>query len=330
MRSLSREISVVGKNIPAAERVPVTQLDHSEWDALVKKYVDGRGFVDYSGWKASAADRQALLDYLGELSRADVPLPDPPIPLNQLPPKRDEKLHAAILAYWINAYNALTIEGILREYPTDSIRNFTAEYWGYNIWQDLLLPVGETRVSLDEIEHARLRPLGDFRIHFAIVCASRGCPPLRNEAYTPERIEDQLSAQARRFLNDVRNFRYVVESENKKYIHWSPLLAWYSDDFGPDRATQMHRLSKWIDDEETRRITVNPDTFVQRNEYDWGLNDQATAEPAADSDVITAADPPPESSDPAPTSSDVDAAPAADATSPQADPPAVQDETPKE
>jgi len=283
LRFYLREQVTVGSKIPAANRIPLAQIDHRAWDALLKKYVDDRGLVDYSGWHASPADRQALVDYLATLSRAEIP----PVPAATAESEGDEKRRAELFTYWINAYNALTIEGILREYPTDSIRNFTPQFWGYNIWRDLFLPVGDELVSLDEIEHVHLRPLGDFRVHFAIVCASRGCPPLRNEAYDSRHLDEQLTAQAKRFLNDPRNFR-VFRENNKTFIAWSPLFVWYADDLGPDRATHMHRLAKWIDDEETRRAATNPDTIVRRNEYDWGLNDQAQSEPAANEPVSTA------------------------------------------
>ncbi|MCP4172364.1 MAG: DUF547 domain-containing protein [Fuerstiella sp.] len=81
------------------------------------------------------------------------------------------------LAFWINAYNAATIRGILREYPTTSIRNHTARLFGYNIWKQLQLYVGNKAHSLEGIEHQVLRKMNEPRIHFAIVCASIGCPP---------------------------------------------------------------------------------------------------------------------------------------------------------
>lgn len=310
VRYFLREQVIVGSSNPKAGQIPLSQIDHSGWNALLNKYVDDRGLVDYSAWKSSETDRQALRTYLESLSRAEVPPPPAP----DAESEEDEQRRAEQFAFWINAYNALTIEGILREYPTDSIRNFTPKFWGYNIWHDLLLPVGDELVSLDDIEHKHLRPLGDFRIHFAIVCASRGCPPLRNEAFDSSRVDEQLTAQARRFLNDPRNFRHFKEG-HATFIAWSPLFVWYADDLGLDRATHMHRLSKWIDDEQTRKIAVNPDTIVRRNEYDWGLNDQAQSEPAANEPTAIEAPPaaalpaarsdtPPEStpeSDPAPS-----------------------------
>jgi len=150
------------------------QIDHRSWDALLKRYVNQRGNVDYQAWKQSAADQRALDAYLAHLSSAN---------------PNAQALGAAKLAFWINAYNAVTIKGILREYPTSSIRNHTAKLFGYNIWDDLLLTVGGKPYSLNHMEHEVLRKMGEPRIHFAIVCASISCPRLLNEAYTASRLE---------------------------------------------------------------------------------------------------------------------------------------------
>jgi len=183
---------LVGINVPAAQRVSMSSIDHAAWDALLRKYVDRRGNVAYATWKKSAADTQLLDRYLVALSHADANLRAP---------------KAAQLAFWINAYNALTIKGILREYPTTSIRNHTARLYGYNIWKDLQLVVGGTRFSLKEMEHKRLRTLGEPRIHFAIVCASQSCPRLLDEAYQAGKLDLQLKTNAINFFAQPGDFR---------------------------------------------------------------------------------------------------------------------------
>ena len=102
--------------------------------------------------------------------------------LSQANPQAHSTRHAK-LAFWINAYNAVTVHGILREYPTSSIRNHTAKLAGYNIWKDLQLAIGGRAYSLDTMEHMILRPEREPQIHFAIVCASIGLSRLLNEAY---------------------------------------------------------------------------------------------------------------------------------------------------
>ena len=116
---------------PADRRVPLDEIPHDAFTKLLAKYVDADGFVDYRGWQADAEDRAALGSYLTYLGKGD-------------PTKPTTK--QAKLAFWINAYNALTIEGILREYPTTSIRNHTARFFGYNLWEDLPLRVGNGRI----------------------------------------------------------------------------------------------------------------------------------------------------------------------------------------
>ncbi len=166
------------------DRPALTAVDHSQFDALLKKYVDDRGRVAYAKWNAAAGDVKHLDEYLALLSNVNL---------------KEPATKEAKLAFWINAYNAVTIKGILREYPTTSIRNHTAKVLGYNIWKDLHLAVDDSTMSLDDIEHKVLRKLGEPRIHFAIVCASIGCPPLRCGAYTADKLNEQLDASAKKF-----------------------------------------------------------------------------------------------------------------------------------
>ena len=149
----------------------------------------------------------------------------------------------AKLAFWINAYNAVTVHGILREYPTTSIRNHTAKLFGYNIWHDLQLYVGGTAYSLDTMEHQILRKMSEPRIHFAIVCASIGCPRLLNEAYTADRINEQLEINSKDFFARAQNFRY---DQSKKQFYVSAILDWFGEDFGNSQAEQLRRISTMV------------------------------------------------------------------------------------
>ena len=144
------------------------------------------------------------------------------------------------LAFWINAYNATTIEGILQVYPTSSIRNHTAKVAGYNLWKDLPLLVGGKPHSLDAMEHQILRKMGEPRIHFAIVCASVGCPRLMNEAYTPDRIEEQLALNTRDFFSRSQNFQV----DQSGVMHVSSILDWFGEDFGPTQQAQFTEIGR--------------------------------------------------------------------------------------
>ncbi len=256
----SRQV-VVGKDIRdhtggPAKAVPLDRVDHSTWDRLLRKYVDQQGMVDYGSWKASEPDRAALEQYLGTLSAADA---------------NARTTQQGKLAYWINAYNALTLQGMLDVYPTSSIRNHTAKLIGYNIWDDLLLPVGNRKYSLNQIEHEILRKLGEPRIHFAIVCASIGCPRLLDHAYAPRSLESQLAENTRDFFARQRNFR--VDLGGRK-VRVSSILDWFGEDFGPTPKKALAGLAKYMPDEATSKLVAGEDFSVSYLDYDWSLNEQ--------------------------------------------------------
>ena len=173
------------------------------------------------------------------------------------------------LAFWINAYNALTVYGILGVYPTDSIRNHTAKVFGYNIWKDLLLPVGDKKYSLRAIEHQILRKMGEPRIHFAIVCASIGCPRLRSEAYAPGKLESQLADNTRDFFSRSKHFQ--ADPANRR-VRVSPILEWFGKDFAPTPQKALASLVDYMPDEAARRLISSEDLSVSYLDYDWSLN----------------------------------------------------------
>jgi len=253
----ARPTVTVGAVVPQAQRIPVERINHSAWTALLAKYVDDQGMVHYAAWKASAADQKALDEYLVHLSAASF---------------GGAVSHEAQLAFWINAYNAVTVRGILREYPTSSIRNHTSKFGGYNIWKDLLLPVEGRPYSLDQIEHDVLRKMKEPRIHFAIVCASSGCPRLRREAYTADRLDAQLTDNATAFFADRSKFTYDAM---RRTIAVSPILQWFGEDFGTSQADQLRAIVPYLPDADAQRLAEGGQARVTYLDYDWGLNHQA-------------------------------------------------------
>lgn len=245
----------LGRQWPASQQVSMNDVDHSPFDRLLHKHVDQDGYVDYKAWKASPADRAALREYLGSLSRAST---------------RDGTTDAR-LAFWINAYNAVTIAGILQEYPTSSIRNHTAKLFGYNIWDDLPLIVDGQQFSLNQIEHDILRKMNEPRIHFAIVCASVGCPRLLNEAYTADRVRDQLAINTRDFFSRPQNLK--VDPRNRR-LHMSSILSWFGEDFGSSQSARLRYLTPWLPPA-AQQLATDPGVRVSFLDYDWSLNDQA-------------------------------------------------------
>jgi len=152
-------------------------IEHRDLDALLKSYVDERGLVDYGRWKANARDLERLDRYLAQLDR----------PAAAVPAREKE-------AALINAYNALAIRWIITSYPVDSIweakRSLTTRRHA----------VGGRMVSLNQIEHDTLRPLLGWRVHSALVCAARSCPPLPREAFTAAQLDRQIDAAYRTWL----------------------------------------------------------------------------------------------------------------------------------
>jgi hypothetical protein len=261
-RMFHRPTTVVGVSPTDVPRASLTAVDHSAFDALLQKYVDRQGFVAYAGWKADPGDVKALDDYLAQLGRVDLAA---------------AASRAAQLAYWINAYNALTLKGVLGVYPTDSIRSHASALrydprLKVNLWYDLYLQAGDRQVNLTDIEHKILRPMGDPRIHFGLVCASRGCPPLRMRAYTADNVEAALDDNARRFFAREENFQ--ADSENRS-LHFSELLKWYDTDFGRTSEEVVQRVRPFLPEAETLDWLDRGGFRVEYDlRYEWDLNDQ--------------------------------------------------------
>jgi hypothetical protein len=239
-----------------SQNLSVDKIDHSRWNSLLTEYVDQDGMVDYRSWKATTRDVQALDQYLGDLSAAS--------------PKTAASKEST-LAFWINAYNAVTIRGILREYPTTSIRNHTARLFGYNIWHDLQLYVGGQPYSLEGIEHEILRKMSEPRIHFAIVCASIGCPRLLNEAYVADRIEEQLTDNSKDFFSRRQNFRHDMSA---KRFELSSILSWFDEDFGKNQKQQLKTIAPWLPTPAAQQAARSGSVSISYLSYDWNLNKQ--------------------------------------------------------
>jgi hypothetical protein len=230
-----------------------TPADHSVFDRLLKRYVDDNGLVNYKAWKAQ--DEQTLRNYLQLLGKVD------PDPLG-----RSERL-----AFWINAYNALTIQGILEFYPVKSIKDKVSRILGFNIWDDYPMSVNGRAYSLNDIENKILRKMREPRIHFAIVCASVGCPRLRNEAYTGRSLDFQLQDNAKHFFAQARNFRV---NRPGKTVWFSSILNWFGEDFGGSDRAKLDFIGKYVKEENDRKFLQSEVLKVKYLDYDWSLNEQ--------------------------------------------------------
>lgn len=221
---------------------PVT---HELWNGLVSRHVTETGRVDYKGFIADSLKVNQYLDLLS----AHHP--------NKNWSKNEQK------AYWINAYNAFTVRLIVRNYPVASIKDLGGAIYKINTpWDIKFIDIEGEKYDLNNIEHSILRKkFADGRLHFALNCASKSCPSLRNEAYTAERLEAQLDAQAVSFINDKRHNQITAESATL-----SRIFKWFEGDF-----TKGQKLHAFIN--RYAEVKISAKTKLDYNEYDWRLNE---------------------------------------------------------
>lgn len=231
------------------------EIDHSDWDELLDRYrstaSDGIARFDYGG--VTAGDSQALADYLDRLQR---------VPVSTL--ARPEQL-----AFWLNAYNALTVQIILQHYPVRSIRDIDISpgLFADGPWGRKLLTVEGQAVSLDDIEHRILRPIWQSPlIHYGVNCASLGCPDLPARAFTRHTAIAGLEAAARAFINHPRGVALTVEG-----LTVSSIYSWFAEDFGgQDQAVIAHLLGFAEPALAARLAGIS---MISGHDYDWSLND---------------------------------------------------------
>lgn len=235
-----------------------TLVDHSPWDRLLKTYLkpaeDGLNRVDYRKFKTEA--HQTLKSYVRKLESVDV---------TKL--GRPEQF-----AFWANLYNARSIDIVLDHYPVKSIKDinlgggFFAAITG-GPWKAKVVTVNGQALSLDEIEHTILRGIfKDHRVHFAVNCASVGCPNLGRDALTGTRLDELLDKGGRAFVNSPRGVK-IVDGK----LHVSKIFSWFQADFGGSDEGVLEHIRRYADPELAARlkgVTRIDDTF-----YDWSLND---------------------------------------------------------
>ena len=249
----------------SAAQAEAAAFDHGKWDVLLKKHVivsDGgmATQVDYDGF---LKDRERLKEYLKSLAEIDTDEFDS-YPLDFQ------------LAFLINGYNGWTIEFILTRYPDlKSIKDLGSFF--QSPWKKQFAPLlGKTR-SLDEIEHTLIRGSGrynDPRIHFAVNCASIGCPALRAEAYTGERLQEQLAEVSEMFLSDQQRNRLRGDT-----LEVSSIFKWYREDF-EQGWLGINSLGEFfagydqafgLSEKMVERVKAN-DIEINFLKYDWSLN----------------------------------------------------------
>jgi hypothetical protein len=214
-----------------------SQPDHKQWSHVLTTYVTPEGLVNYSQLKKNSSE---LNKYLNQLKQYQ---PD------------ESWSKQETMAYWINAYNAYTIKLILEYYPVRSIKDIKKP------WNQKFIPYDNGLISLHEIEHDILRRMGDPRIHFAIVCASKSCPNLKNEAFEADLLESQLNESTLTFLMDPEKNSYSDSA-----IDISKIFKWFSKDFKADGGV-ISFINSHLNS------AIKDSTPISYKPYSWSLNE---------------------------------------------------------
>jgi hypothetical protein len=241
--------------VPRAGRAQMAEVDpqliHAQWNSLLYKYVSPTGRVNYRGF---IADRAKLESYLQLICKTN--------PDAQANWTSDDRK-----AFWLNVYNAATVQTITQYYPVASMKDIRIKAFlgsPKSPWEKSMVNVGGQRYSLNEIEKEVLsKRFKDPQVHFALVCASVSCPNLLGEAYDGAKLQKQLDGQTKRFINDATKNDITAGK-----VALSNIFDWYAADFGgsdPNIANYLNRYSK---------VRIAPGTKLEYLPYNWDLNDR--------------------------------------------------------
>ncbi|NRB68566.1 MAG: DUF547 domain-containing protein [Vibrio sp.] len=223
-----------------------TKVDHQPWQQILDKYLITEG--EYTLFKYSSVgvqDKQQLKDYIDQLSHIN------PLQLSK----------AEQYPYWVNLYNAITVDLILDAYPIKSITKLGGLF-SFGPWGDEVVSINGKELTLNDIEHRILRPIwNDPRTHYAVNCASLGCPNLQTQAFTADNTEQLLEQAAKEFINSNKG---VLQLKGKTQL--SSIYDWFAEDFGNKQELIQH-LAKY------RPELANLNGKFSY-EYDWDLNEK--------------------------------------------------------
>lgn len=235
------------------DRSSTEVVDNELWQTLLDDYLvtdteTGVNLFDYGGLLDD--DRQPLDDYIEVLVNHD------PLKLNQSEQK----------AYWFNLYNAATVQLILDNYPLTTITKLGESITDFGPWNDHAVTVNSIDLSLNDIEHRIIRPLyNDYRIHFAVNCASIGCPNLAPQAFNAGELDEQLDAAATEYLTHPRGLDLQGST-----LKLSTLFEWYAEDFGNSQNEVLATLGKHTSEATSKALASFDGTPTYY--YDWSLN----------------------------------------------------------
>lgn len=242
------EAAALAPRVPA----PAGPLATAEYEALLQRYVDAEGRVDYAALKSKDAD---TVEKLYAALAATGPDKTPEL----------YKGKGAALAYYLSAYNLLVWKNVIDGLP--KLKQVDEET--YKFFRSPTFTVDGKETNLDDLEKKLIRTrFKDGRVHFALNCASGGCPKLPRTAFTAAKVDQQLDAEARRFCNEPRNVRYDAAS---KTVTLSMIFNWYKDDFGGAGPAVLAFINRY----RAPAAQIPADAQLKYVDYDWRLNDKS-------------------------------------------------------
>ncbi len=236
------------------------RVDHTVWGRILERYVvtDESGINRFNYRGVTPKDREALDSYLHRLEKLEV---------SGLARRQQ-------LAYWINLYNAKTVQIVLDHYPVTSIRKINlGGFFKRGPWKARVLNVEDRPLSLNDIEHRILRPIWtDPRIHYGVNCAAVGCPNLQRESFTAENSEALLNRSAREYVNHPRAVAFKEDGS----LRLSSIYDWFKSDFGASQAAVIEHLKRFAEPALKQRLSGA--RKVSDYDYDWSLNDTGSGD----------------------------------------------------
>lgn len=256
---------------PANVDPPTVPFSHHRFDRVLHDFVDSRGRVDYAGLVARPTDLDAYFHQISLIS---------PDSHSKLFATRDERL-----AFWINAYNASVMKAVADAYPISSVGDVGLSFWKIGFFVMQRVVIGSTEMNLYDLENLIIRErFRDPRVHFALNCASAGCPRLPRQAFRASTLSQRLDEETRRFVHEGRNVRV---DHPARTVHLSSIFGWYEEDFTEWPADELPADPSLLD-----YVTLYADAGLAQDleqaktqkyrikliPYDWSLNDQARSD----------------------------------------------------
>ena len=251
-----------------------TEFNYEDYAYILGKFVDNAGMVDYKKLKKNHRKLDIFVLDLKDLDKHIYETWD----------------SNSKIAFWINAYNALTLKVVIDHYPIKSSL-FKSQLYPKNsikqipgAWDRIFFRVMGKKMSLNRIEHKILRKeFNEPRIHMALVCAAKGCPPLYNKPYTGKKLHEQLENRAKLFFANIKNFRI---NRKKRTVFFSSILKWFAKDFArkekkipnikwkmKNESATLRFAAKYVE-KENAEFLLNKFTILLYQKYDWSLNEQ--------------------------------------------------------